>query len=264
MNKTKPELRTYRRHIDQSHQEATHRGGQRHLPVLPALELVADDRDNCALQGHNGPDAQDEEHEEEQDGEELRHRLELGDGVRVRDEGQPGATAHHIPDILDLQVVRQVAQNGEYRDPAQQAGQRVQRGHDHGIAVDAMVEAIVRGEHDDRPGADGQREEALHHRLLPDRGVQQLAPLRLQEEDDAVLGALQRHGSDEQHEEHHVGEQGQEVGRLAGALHAAHDHQEDDHPGDEQRQRQLPVRTTNAVRDVQLLLDHYVAAGSQI
>lgn len=97
-----------------------------------------------------------------------------------------------------------------------------------------MIEPIVGGEHDDGATADGQREEALDDSLLPDDGVQQFAPLGLQEEDDAVDSALQGDGSTQQGEEHYVGEQGQEIGRLAGALNAPHYHQEYDDPGDKQ------------------------------
>lgn len=252
---------TYRCNVDQTHKETAHRGGQCHLPVLPSLELIANDGDNGALQGHNWSNAQDEQHEEEQNREKLRHRLELWYGIRIRDEGQSRATSHHISDVFDLQIVRQIAQDRKYRYTSQEAGQRVQCGYDHGIPIDSVIESIVRGEHDNGSGAHGQREEALHNGLLPNGGVQEFTPLWLQKEQNAIACSLQGNGTDQQDEEHHVGEQGQEVGRLAGTLHPSHDHQKDDHPGDEQGKCQLPIGITNAVRDVQLLLDHYIPAS---
>lgn len=113
--------------------------------------------------------------------------------------------------------------------------------------VNAMIKSIVGGEHDDGATAHGQREETLDDSLLPDDGVQQLAPLGPQKEDDAVDGALQGDGSAQQGKEHDVGEQGQEIGRLAGTLHAAHYHQEYDDPRDKQRNGQLPVGRTDAI-----------------
>ena len=40
--------------------------------------------------------AQRDEHQEEEDGEELRHPLKLADGRRVRYEREPRATLHHL------------------------------------------------------------------------------------------------------------------------------------------------------------------------
>jgi len=121
-----------------------------------------------------------------------------------------------------------------------------------------MIESIIRGEHDDGSRANGQGEEALHHRLLPNGGVQELPPLGLQKEDYAFAGTFQSHRPDKKDEQHYVREKGQEIGRLAGTLDPTHDHQKDHHPGDKQGQGQLPTGVTNAVRYVQLLLDHYI------
>ena len=52
--------------------------------------------------------SQGDEHEEEEDGEELRHPLELADGRRVRDEGQASPALHYLVH-LHVQLVRKVA-----------------------------------------------------------------------------------------------------------------------------------------------------------
>ena len=49
--------------------------------------------------------------------------------------------------------------------------------------------------------------------------TRQFFPLRREEEEEPLGGARQREASDQQRDHHHVGEQGREVGHLAGAAH---------------------------------------------
>jgi len=117
----------------------------------------------------------------------------------------------------------------------------------------------VRGEHDDGTEADGQREETLRDRVVPDRRCQQALPRRGDKVQDTVDGTVQRYCSYEQHDEDHVGKYRQEVCRLAGALHAAYHHQENRQPADEQRDRQTPIRRADTVIDVVLLVQNLLA-----
>lgn len=122
-----------------------------------------------------------------------------------------------------------------------------------------MIELIVRGEHDDRAEADGQREEALSHRVIPDARRQQLLPGWSDEVQNTCDWPLQRDGSHKKHDQDHVGEYRQEIGRLARALHTAYHHDEDREPADEERDRQTPVRRADAVVDVVLLSQDFLA-----
>lgn len=133
---------TYRRYIDQTHKETTNGCGHRYLPVLARLELIAYDRHNGALQCHNRANAQHEQHKEEQRREELRHSLKFRYGIRIGYERQAGSTAHHIPYIIHLQIMRQIAKYGKYRNTTQQTSQRIQCGHNHGIPVKCLIRGI--------------------------------------------------------------------------------------------------------------------------
>lgn len=88
------------------------------------------------MEANHRSDAQHEHHEEEEHRENLfkrkesfskviycktifsclRHEVKLCDRIRIRDESQARTAFHHIADILDVQIVRQIAQNRKYRD----------------------------------------------------------------------------------------------------------------------------------------------------
>lgn len=65
-----------------------------------------------------------------------------------------------------------------------------------------------------------QRVKHLRDGRKPHLYVQQFAPLRRDQIEDAVRGARQRDGAHQQHGHDHIGKQGQKVGRFAGALNA--------------------------------------------
>lgn len=95
-------------------------------------------------------------------------------------------------------------------------------------------------------------------------GVEQAREVGPHEEDDAVHGAGQRDAPHEQHEEDDVGEEREEVGRLARGAHAAARDGPDGQPGGGQAQRQRPARRPNAARNahrVVRLAQHLVPAA---
>ena len=64
----------------------------------------------------------------------LRHELELGNGIRIGNEGQTGALADHIVNRL-LRLVRQIAQDWEDGDAGQKTGERVHQADDDGVPL---------------------------------------------------------------------------------------------------------------------------------
>lgn len=121
-----------------------------------------------------------------------------------------------------------------------------------------MLKLIVRREHNDRTHSHGQRKEQLHNRLLPHLGVQQLAPLGSQQEPNAIGRALQRNGAHEQRDHNDVRKQRQEVGRLAGALHAPNDDEIDGCPRDQQTQDQFKIGRTKSAGHIVDLMQHFI------
>lgn len=113
----------------------------RDLPLLEARKLVLDDADDDVAEGDGGADTQDEEHQEEEYGEELRHHLELRQGLRIRHEGQARSATHDAADVVATDLVSEVAQNPEDRRGRYQAGAEVQARHNH--AISAMVPLIA-------------------------------------------------------------------------------------------------------------------------
>lgn len=64
----------------------------------------------------------------------LRHPVELGEGVRVGDEGQTRAAPHHVLHIR-VELVGEVAEDAEDGESGEQGGQRVGQADDPGISV---------------------------------------------------------------------------------------------------------------------------------
>lgn len=63
----------------------------------------------------------------------LWHILELGNGLRVRDECQPGAALDHAANVLDARLPGQITQDAE-RDAARyDGGARVHGGNDDNV-----------------------------------------------------------------------------------------------------------------------------------
>ncbi len=82
------------------------------------------------------------------------------------------------------------------------------------LPTDIVVKVIVAAVHHQRAKADGQREEGLLHGAVPDDRIEQLLKLGRKEEGDAREGALLKQRDDQQRHQHHVGEDGGEVGHL--------------------------------------------------
>jgi len=112
-----------------------------------------------------------------------------------------------------------------------------------------VLEAIVRRVHDHRAEAHPQREEGLSDGGVPHRWFEDLLPGRLEEEHDAVYCTVQRHRPDQQADHDDVGEKGEEVGCLAGALHPLADYHVDEYPADQQGQDQPPRRQSESILD---------------
>lgn len=123
-----------------------------------------------------------------------------------------------------------------------------------------MVELVVRGEHRDRPETDSQRKETLRDRVVPDTRRQKLLPRRGDEVQDTGDGTVQGDRSHEEHEEDNVRKYRQEVRGLAGTANAAYYHEEDRQPTEKKRDRETPVRHTDAVVDVSLLPQDFLAS----
>lgn len=110
-----------------------------------------------------------------------------------------------------------------------------------------MAKSIVGRVHDNVAKANGQREEHLGDSCIPHLGLEQFVPLRLQEVEDTISGSRQSQGTHQQYEHNDIGEQRQEVGRLAGALDAAEHNAGYNEPSDSQSQRQAPTGIADAV-----------------
>ena len=64
--------RCYRRHVNQSGQEASETDNGCDQPTFPRGKGIADDGDDAANQRHGATDAQRKQHQKEQDGEQLQ------------------------------------------------------------------------------------------------------------------------------------------------------------------------------------------------
>lgn len=250
---------SYRCYVHQSNEEADDGYEQRALPLLEVGKTIANGGHCTGCHRYVRADAQHEEHEEEEHGEDLRQLLELGYGIRIGNEGQAGATFDHLANVIGTNFVGQMAQNAKDREARQERGGCVQGGHNGRIPVHIVTEFIVRRVHDDVAKANGQRVEALGDRRVPHLRIQDLAPIGLDEVVDAVQRAGQGDGAYQQDAHDDVREEGQEIGRLAGALHAASYDQKDAQPGHEQANDQLPVGQANAIGYLVLLTQHLLA-----
>lgn len=91
-----------------------------------------------------------------------------------------------------------------------------------------------------------------------DLDLEQGLPLGGDVEHDALGRPRQREALAHQHQENHVGEQGGEVGHLAGTGHALPEGEEQQHVADEQTGRQDGVGQPDPVLDGGLLVEHRI------
>ena len=119
------------------------------------------------MKGHQAPDSQYEQHEEEQDREEPRHGVHFCYSVGVGDEGEACASRAYNLIRGHSKVVGQVSENPEDRDPRKERREGIQSGDDQRVPVDIVFEVVVRRKHDNGTEADVQGEETLRDRGIP-------------------------------------------------------------------------------------------------
>lgn len=209
--------------------------------MLEVGETISDSSHRAGGHCDVGADTEHEEHKEEQHREDLWQSFEFGDGIGVRDERQAGTSFDHTTNIICANLMRQVSQNTEDRESGQQRGGCVQQSYNCGIAIDIVTELVEGRVHDDVAKADGQRVEALCDGGIPHLRVQNLAPLWLDEVQNAIGRSWQCYCPHQQDTHDDIREESQKVRGLAGALHAASYDEEDTYPGEEQTQDQFPV-----------------------
>ena len=183
-----------------------------------------------------------EEHEEEEEGPERRH-VHLEDGRGVDDEGQLDAVLHGVLDLL-AGAVGEEADDAEHDEAGVDGGARVEERDEQAVAERVVVDPVVGGEDQLTAEPDAEREADLRGRLGPDLELEQAVPLRRDVELDALVGARELRGVDDEGGEDEVGREGDDVGGLAVGLDALDEHQGDEGPAAGQAQDQLPPGDT--------------------
>ena len=157
---------------------------------------------------------------------------------------------------LNTELLGQETEDGEDAESGKDRGQTVAETHDHRVAEHVVVERIVRGQSDEPAAGHGEREEDLDGRARPHRDVGEPRPVGDDVEADAVDGAGEGGGLDEQNDEDEVGEGGGEVDDLAGALDALDEAEEDDDPGGEEAAREVALHAAHVLQAVLRLVQH--------
>lgn len=123
------------RRVQQTNAKLHHCNGNGHPCMAQPSEFVPNRSHQTDGHAHVAADGQHKQHEEERGGEQLRHKLHLGDGVRVGDERNAGAAFHHRADVCRARFVRQIAENAKDDYAGDQRRERVQRGQDESVPV---------------------------------------------------------------------------------------------------------------------------------
>ena len=107
-------------------------------PRESVVDGCCDGRDEA----HRGAQAQCDQHQEEEDREDLRHQVELGQDLRVADEGQAGSG---LDDLLhgEPQLVGEMAEDGEDDGAGQEGGEGVGEADDESVLVGVVSELVV-------------------------------------------------------------------------------------------------------------------------
>lgn len=100
-----------------------------------------------------------------------------------------------------------------------------------------MSEVIVWRVHDDTTEAHRQWKETLCNSRVPDLRIEQLLPIRFDEENDPVHSTIQGYRSDQQAYHDDVRKDREEIGRFPWALHATCQDSKYAAPRDEQANR---------------------------
>ena len=181
---------------------------------LPEVGHEVEDASEDGLNdGELGVEAQGEEHGKEEDGPQCG-QWQAGHQVWVRLESQacPG-----LCNIFHLhpKLCRHESKDGEDGEAGGEGGHAVADADYHGVPQDVVVELVVRGESDEAPAGDGEREEDLGGSVVPNAHVTQLGPVGHQVEVDAQGCPWKSDRPDEEDEEDDVGEGGGEVDHLS-------------------------------------------------
>ena len=168
---------------------------------------VTEDRDDPSEEPRGGAQPQRDQHEEEEDREELREEIKLGQGGGVADEGEAGPGVDHLTD-RNSQLVSQTPEDGEDDEPGEEGGEGVGEADDESISVGVVSEVVVRSVGDESPEPGGEREEGLSDGSVPDLDVEELLPLRCDVEQDPVHSARQCQPLHQQGYQHDVREYG--------------------------------------------------------
>ena len=111
--------------------------------LVDPREGVVDGRCDGRDEAHRGAQAQRDQHQEEEDREDLWYQVELGQHLRVADEGEAG------PGLDDLlhgkpQLVGEMAKDGEDDGAGQKGGEGVGEADDESVLVGVVTELVVR------------------------------------------------------------------------------------------------------------------------
>ena len=103
-------------------------------------------------------ETQRDQHQEEEDSEDLRHKVELGQHLRVADEGETGPG---LDDLLhgEPQLVGEMAEDGEDDGAGQEGGEGVGDADDETVLVGVVAELVVGTVGGQRAKPNTQREE---------------------------------------------------------------------------------------------------------
>lgn len=77
--------------------------------------MIVEDAKYRTAQRDGASSAKNEQHDEEQDGKQLRHESEARQSVRIGDESQTGTATDHLSDVFHFHFVGQITENTEDR-----------------------------------------------------------------------------------------------------------------------------------------------------
>lgn len=220
-------LISYWRYVHQTNEEANDCDEERALPLLEVGETISDGSHRTGSHRYIGPNAEDEQHEEEHDREDLRQLLELCNGIGIRDESQTSSSLHHTANVIGADFMCQMSQDAKDREAGEEGGRRIQGSHNRGIPMDVVAKFVEGRIHDYVAKANGEGVEALSDSRIPDLRIQNLLPVGLNEVVDAIQRSRQGYGSNQENAHDDIRKQGEEVGGLSRALNSSTNDEED-------------------------------------
>ncbi len=109
------------------------------LVRMQSLVLVLDAGERRLDHRNRAANAQRDQHQKEGAAPQLRNEADLGEALRVGDEGEARAAGDHVLNLLAI-LVGHVAQDGEDDAAGEQAGEGVQQADDDAIAEEREEE----------------------------------------------------------------------------------------------------------------------------